>query len=260
MVNLFNFNLIRGKVYDKKKLHEKFNGQQQGGMCTPANYPVIFLFDTERGQESGYVDYWTEEGIFEWTGEGAEGNQQYTKGNRALARHVQDSEEVFLFKRKNGRFYEFIDQMVCLDYYWDKGLDKNDKIRDVIKFRLVRMEGLNESLEDQPTQETPDAIIPNKKLRETPVWSRSKKIRDYALNRAGGVCEGCDQKAPFLTQTNRPYLEVHHIRKISDGGPESPKWVAALCPNCHARSHYSKERGLHNQELAEKIEQKERGH
>jgi 5-methylcytosine-specific restriction protein A len=68
---------------------------------------------------------------------------------------------------------------------------------------------------------------------------RSRAIRAYVLGRAAGACEGCGQAAPFLTRDGRPYLEPHHIRRLTDGGPDDPRWVAGLCPNCHRRAHYS---------------------
>lgn len=48
-------------------------------------------------------------------------------------------------------------------------------------------------------------------------------------------------RAPFRTQDGQPYLEPHHIRRLSDGGPDDPRWVAGLCPNCHRRAHHSLE-------------------
>jgi 5-methylcytosine-specific restriction protein A len=33
-------------------------------------------------------------------------------------------------------------------------------------------------------------------------------------------------------------LEVHHLHRLSDRGPDSPDNVIALCPNCHSRVHH----------------------
>src|SRR5947209_15707035 len=74
--------------------------------------------------------------------------------------------------------------------------------------------------------------------RKQDYYYRSLAIKLYALNRAHGCCEGCQQPAPFLTPNQKPYLEVHHIRRLSDGGPDDPRWVVAICPNCHRRAHY----------------------
>jgi 5-methylcytosine-specific restriction protein A len=69
------------------------------------------------------------------------------------------------------------------------------------------------------------------------------------LERASGVCEACKLPAPFLTVDGKPYLEPHHIRRLSDGGPDHPLWVIAVCANCHRRAHYSSDAVVFNQEL-----------
>ena len=70
-------------------------------------------------------------------------------------------------------------------------------------------------------------------------YKRSADVREYVLTRAGGV-ESCRKQAPFMRIKDTPYLELHHTRKISDGGPDHPRWVAAICPNCHREVHYGK--------------------
>ena len=84
-------------------------------------------------------------------------------------------------------------------------------------------------------------------------YQRSESVRVYVLRRAKGVCECCDIEAPFKTKQGRPYLEPHHIRRISDGGPDDPRWVAAVCPNCHKEVHYGISGDELNQELADKL-------
>ena len=86
---------------------------------------------------------------------------------------------------------------------------------------------------------------------------RSAVIRTYVLKRAKGQCEGCGSPAPFTSETGRPYLEPHHIKRLSDGGPDHPDWVAALCPNCHRRGHYSNEKIVFNNGLTQAIRDKE---
>jgi 5-methylcytosine-specific restriction protein A len=68
-------------------------------------------------------------------------------------------------------------------------------------------------------------------------------VRLYVLARAAGVCESCNQPAPFMTAKGQPYLEPHHTRRLSDGGPDDPRFVGAVCPSCHREIHH----GMHGQ-------------
>ena len=88
-------------------------------------------------------------------------------------------------------------------------------------------------------------------------YERSEAIRAYVLRRAEGCCEHCGETAPFKTKFQIPYLEPHHIRRLSDGGPDDPRFMAALCPNCHRRVHYSSDGSKVNTELGAKIANKE---
>lgn len=71
---------------------------------------------------------------------------------------------------------------------------------------------------------------------------RCAQIQYYARLRANGICEGCGISAPFVTGDWTPFLEVHHLTRLADDGPDTPENVAALCPNCHRRAHYGLDR------------------
>jgi 5-methylcytosine-specific restriction enzyme A len=70
------------------------------------------------------------------------------------------------------------------------------------------------------------------------VYERSREIRAYVLARANGHCEACSRPAPFVTISGTPYLEPHHIRRLGDGGPDDPRFMGAVCPNCHREIHH----------------------
>lgn len=91
---------------------------------------------------------------------------------------------------------------------------------------------------------------PAKKMSKK-VWCRVRdaRIRAYALERAGGVCDGCRKDAPFAATSGRPFLEVHHVARLSDDGLDHPRNVVALCPNCHRRAHYSADAIAFNKRL-----------
>jgi hypothetical protein len=80
-------------------------------------------------------------------------------------------------------------------------------------------------------------------VHEREKWERERSdlIAAYALARSRGNCEGCEKPAPFLRRNNTPYLEIHHITGLADGGADHPANVAAVCPNCHRRTTYAKD-------------------
>jgi len=85
------------------------------------------------------------------------------------------------------------------------------------------------------------------------VYQRSGDLKIYVLRRANGTCEGCDQPAPFRTTAGHPYLEPHHTRRLSDGGPDDYRHVIALCPTCHRRVHHGEDGHAYNHDLVESL-------
>lgn len=86
---------------------------------------------------------------------------------------------------------------------------------------------------------------------------RSSEIRAYVLRRAEGVCELTGQDAPFHRANGEPYLEVHHIRKLSDGGLDHPVNCAAITPNAHREIHFGATGSELDERLAVLIQSKE---
>ncbi|WP_237149626.1 HNH endonuclease signature motif containing protein [Pseudomonas mediterranea] len=50
---------------------------------------------------------------------------------------------------------------------------------------------------------------------------------------------------------------MHHLNRLADDGPDLPSNVAALCPNCHRRAHYSVDRQEFGKKLKATIALKE---
>lgn len=69
------------------------------------------------------------------------------------------------------------------------------------------------------------------------VYNRSAEVAKETRKRAAGICQLCNQPAPFIDKKGNPYLEVHHITWLSRGGEDSSLNTVALCPNCHTRMH-----------------------
>lgn len=74
---------------------------------------------------------------------------------------------------------------------------------------------------------------------------RSAAVKAWVLKQSNGVCECCNSPAPFYDSEGLPYLEVHHLRRLADGGSDTTRNAIATCPNCHRELHY----GRHAAEL-----------
>lgn len=80
-------------------------------------------------------------------------------------------------------------------------------------------------------------------------YERSPEVKGWVLDRANGQCELCKAPAPFKTKSGKDYLEVHHLIRLADGGPDVVDNCVALCPNCHRKLHYSSESQQLTQDL-----------
>ena len=102
--------LVVDSEYTRRKIHEMFGGQTQGGISTPAQHPVILLFTGKSGARFGYLDRRTEDGIYLYTGEGQKGSMTFTKGNLALRDHAQDGKDVLLFEQTRRGSVRYLGQ------------------------------------------------------------------------------------------------------------------------------------------------------
>jgi 5-methylcytosine-specific restriction protein A len=94
---------------------------------------------------------------------------------------------------------------------------------------------------------------PTSTVAKRNVYQRSGDLKIYVLRRANGVCEGCEQPAPFRTRAGHAYLEPHHTRRLSDGGPDDYHHVIALCPTCHRRVHHGEDGTAYNGALVTRL-------
>ena len=88
--------------------------------------------------------------------------------------------------------------------------------------------------------------------------ARSDVEAEYARARAQGTCEMCGRSAPFVTPRGEPYLEVHHVLRLADDGPDDIFHVAAICANCHREAHYGVDPHAVQVALRDLIAEKER--
>ncbi|HHF2889589.1 TPA: HNH endonuclease [Vibrio diabolicus] len=97
---------------------------------------------------------------------------------------------------------------------------------------------------------------PSTSITQTTTYARDAKVKAWVLRRANGICECCNEPAPFETDEGKPFLEVHHIIPLIDGGADTIENCVGICPNCHRMLHLGKERELISTQLLEKTELK----
>lgn len=246
----------KGRVYNRRTdIHARFGGQQQGGIITPANpESPIFLITGHEGTAHGYEDAVRADGIFEYSGEGQTGDMQMIRGNRAIRDHAVEGRDILVF-RKVAAGLQYEDQFVYEDFHFRDTRDTNGQARQAIIFELRPLAAILEAddaadvpadgvlLTDLREQAIAAArVAPEQRQVTSNAFDRSKLICSYVYARAKGRCEDCRAPAPFSRPNGTPYLEAHHIRRLTDGGPDDPRHMIALCPNCHRAAHYGADR------------------
>ena len=249
-------------------IHRNYGGSWQNGISSSAVCPAIFVFTGESGEQYGYTDGFDATGVFSYSGEGQVGNMEFKAGNRALRDHAKDGRAVYLFRALGkGKPCRYMGEFAVANHSIVRGPDKNGAQRDIIVFHMIRVD----SSQGAPVPTSPGANQrPATSLAEArklaleacsaaagsagsaavrTLYQRSQLVRDYVLMRADGLCERCGSPASFLGVDGQPYLEVHHTTRLSDGGLDHPRYVAAVCPTCHRRVHYGQDGKDINQKL-----------
>lgn len=84
----------------------------------------------------------------------------------------------------------------------------------------------------------------------TTSYYRDPAIIAFAHRRSKYKCEMLKCKyVGFNKDSGGQFIEAHHIKPLSEGGEDSISNIAALCPTCHRKMHYSNERDELSKEL-----------
>lgn len=263
-----------GAIYDRKtEINGLFGGNYQNGISKSRSYPAIFIFTGESGEQYGYTDGWNKDNsAYLYTGEGKRDDMTLTGNNLAIAEHAKTGRALYLFKSLGkSKGYRFEGEFSCADTFREPQLDELKKERSAIVFRLVR-DGSPEPISEADIEEEPDLPNSLEAARHaaiaacTPgttepgqsaprkIYQRSRKVAHYVLMRAKGICECCLKPAPFLKKDGNHYLEPHHVNRLSDGGLDHPRYVGAICPNCHREIHSGIDGVSLNQQLKERLQ------
>lgn len=129
-----------GQSYNRQKdLHDRFGGNRQSGISVSAKHPIIFLFTSPSGKESGYQNGTVSDESFVYSGEGAKGDMEFTRGNKAVLDHKADGRELHLFELLKSGLYEYLGQYEYDHHTMIEGEGVDGNKRKVIQFALSRV-------------------------------------------------------------------------------------------------------------------------
>ena len=246
------------EVLSNQQLCKTFLCSPQGGMRRSHETNTLVLVSNH--VKSIYDDKWKGD-TFHYTGMGGSGDQSLNfMQNKTLNESVRTDIEIHLFEVFEEKQY-FYQGRVRLksDPYQESQTDENGETRKVWMFpleiiddkpariELETIETLRQKKEKKTSRISSKALKkmvesqpkskPSKRTTSSETYERDEKVVKYALLRAKGVCELCENKAPFMKRDGSPFLEVHHIDFLSNGGDDTIENVSALCPNCHRKMH-----------------------
>ena len=242
------------------------------GSAEPA---LVAVFTGSRnGTSAGYLDHRNDDGSFSYCGQETKGDQQLTRANRIL---VDRSRTVLLFEtwKPRGTWKgknRFLGEHLAAGYHWEggQGARAGDQLL-IVTLVPVRSPSDNavqldaspadnkvdlEELRQRATDASRSSML--SQISATAYRASSDTVAQYAHARARGKCEICGCPAPFVTPRGKPYLEVHHILRLADDGPDDIFHVVAICPNCHRKAHHGVDPRAFQDTLKELIAEKER--
>lgn len=259
---VFDHGLELGQSVSSTSLKEIFKHNINGGMKRSLETNTLVLISDH--YKSPYSDKW-KDGILHYNGMGLLGDQKLNSQNKTLAESPTNGVKVYLFEANKGIGYKerfiFMGEVELVgEPYQEKQVDEQGTLRNVYVFPLRPVTPVDQlPLQSQDSLETVYESekkkiremnitnvklkatsfndVPSTRLVTTTYIERNAYVSEYTKLRAKGICDLCEEDAPFYTAKGIPYLETHHIDWLSLGGKDSIENTVALCPNCHRKMH-----------------------
>ncbi|MDD9193530.1 HNH endonuclease [Aliivibrio sp. S2TY2] len=248
-------NLKKGDELTNLRITEIFKCSSQGGMRrSHATNSLVIFINNRDSMWNGDVCY------FEGMGSRGEQSLNFAQ-NKTLAESNENNVNLCLFEHmKDSKKYIYRGKVKLIGKPSNEKLpDISGNLRSVLIFtlkvdgesnRVIDMDFLKENSNDANFEKIHNFEVnkikeialhsfnpvQKEKVSKT-VYKRNALISAFVMTRSSGVCELCGNHAPFKTNNGLPYLEVHHIKPLNDGGLDSIDNAVALCPNCHRKMH-----------------------
>jgi 5-methylcytosine-specific restriction enzyme A len=218
---------------------------------------LVLISDPFKGL---YQDRWEGE-VLHYTQMGPTGDQCLTYAqNRTLAESPNTGIAVHLLEALEPQMYTYAGEIELIgDPYQEEQLDDARNARKVWMFPVkLKADGAIPSLTEEQarvieqaqariarrlsthelrTRATKAKKQPSVRTAQVSVFVRDAAVAEYAKRLANGLCDLCEQRAPFQNKSNEAYLECHHIIWLAQGGEDRIANTVALCPNCHRKMH-----------------------
>ena len=245
-----------GQKLTNIELYEIFGCGNSGGMRRAKKTNSLIIISSH--VESIYEDRWDGD-VLLYTGMGLNGDQSLDfNQNKTLSQSQVNGVQVFLFEQFKVNEYTYLGPVELIsEPYTEQQPGQNGHLRTVYIFPLKLKNGERyideetiqtwqekrqkqakklslDELKDRVSKSNP---ISNEYKTVVKQYVRSAYVVEYAKRLAKGVCQLCDQPAPFHDKKGIPYLETHHIVWLARGGEDTISNTVALCPNCHKRMH-----------------------
>jgi predicted HNH restriction endonuclease len=233
---------------------ERTKGNSKSAALNPSycfNYSFI-------GEKALVVNLWhdkmvEEGGIVRYTFHPRRSIENATRKKLQLARHLDRTLRIAMTSSRPIR------AIVISGTRKDAGAKKTSvkrRLLDPIAWSVEAFDEVNDRCtlvrrKPQPSfidQWDEGTMYPKKKTVTSEVTERCPKIRRKALARANGYCQYCDTPG-FTTSDGNIFLETHHVKPLSEGGPDTLDNVVALCPNHHREAHHGATQGSIRQQL-----------
>jgi hypothetical protein len=175
----------------RRRVHELFGGQQQGGISTPANSRHILIFtDPAKGKKFGYdlFEGEREDGCFSYTGQGQIGDQKFANGNKALLDSQQDGRTIRLF-RTSGTLATYVGSynLGTPPYVLRDAIDAEGNNRTIIVFNLEPLATLDNegSMITNASKPAGRSLVSWKPLDETDYYivTEAKELEEKTASR-----------------------------------------------------------------------------
>jgi 5-methylcytosine-specific restriction protein A len=246
-----------GDVIDNDTLRTVFRCSSQGAVrrSQKTNSLVLIADHTKPACDDKWIGI-----TFHFTGMGLTGDGLSFNQNKTLCESNEKGTGLFLFEVFKEGDYTYIGEAELADNpYLSRQTDREKTLRDVTVFPLKLRGNGHPPLPKKELPETKEETA-RKKAQKLPldqlefaaryslkeggrrevvseVFDGDQIVSEYAKRRADGTCQLCNMPAPFKNRDGDPFLEIHHIVPLAEGGSDTIENVAALCPNCHRKMH-----------------------